>query len=293
MTVEQYYTIMNDTGFFLQMRVAKEAREVFNIVEEEIAFEYRAETAKVDVLAEVSYLLVEGCFRAFVLIESKRHSHDYSSWIFFQPEVARKPAPPYVLAFGSFKHDECLDRFYSSSASSKSGAALTLGLMVYPFSRLAPLDVGYIGIEVKVSESKHRMEELTEVAKKVVTATHGMAMELEERARKNKESREDITVLVPIVVTTAKLFIAQADISKVALSDGKLAKEGLGLEDRPWIVYEYSLPAQLLLDVNTGRDRWDSEREDLLSRRHIFVVNSEHLREFLIHLNQNLTLRPA
>jgi len=71
---------MNETGFFLQMRVAKEAHEAgFDLVKEEIAFEHGGQTAKLDVLAEISYFMGKGYFRAFIFIESKRHSHDYNS----------------------------------------------------------------------------------------------------------------------------------------------------------------------------------------------------------------------
>jgi hypothetical protein len=163
--------------------------------------------------------------------------------------------------------------------------------MPYPFARLVPLQIGNMAIEVKLSESKHRMEQLTEVSKKVVVATHGMAMELEKRTQSDRESRDDTVFFIPVIVTTAKLLVADADVSKVALSDGKLAKQGLDLKDVPWAVYEYPLTAELLLPVNTGSKRWSSEREDYLRRRHIFVVNSEHLKEFLAYLRECLTLR--
>ena len=188
---------------------------------------------------------------------------------------------------------DVVDVFYASQASRKSGAALSLALIPCPFSRLSPLNVGNIGIEMKLSEFKHRMEQLTEVAKDVVTATHGMAMELEKRARKDEKSRDDTVFFVPVIVTTAKLFIARADVTKVALTDGKLAIEGFELQELPWLVYEYSLPAELLLPVNAGSDRWSSEREDILRRRHILIVNSEHLQQFLVNLHQNLALPPA
>lgn len=284
--LDDYLRILNETGFFFQMRVAKEVDDVFDIVKEEIPFEHNRQTSKLDALAEIS----NDHFRAFIFIEAKRHSHDFNSWIFFRPERTRKPPPPYILAFGVFKPSEIVDGFYASSVSNKSGAALNLALVPYQFSKLGSLEVGYIGIEVKLSESKHRLQDLTEVSKDVVIATHGMAMEIEKRAPKDKRIREEVHFFIPVIVTTAKLFLAGADLSKVALSDGKISQDGLNLQEVPWLVYEFPLTAELLLPVNAGSERWDSVREDDLRKRHIFVVNSENLREFLVRLKSNLKI---
>jgi hypothetical protein len=58
MQLDEYLKILNETGFFLQMRVAKEVRDAnYDLVKEEIAFEHGGQTAKLDVLAEISYIL--------------------------------------------------------------------------------------------------------------------------------------------------------------------------------------------------------------------------------------------
>jgi len=79
--LEDYLEVLNETGFFFQMRVAKETRDVFSNVNEEVAFEFHGLSAKLDVLVESSCV----GFRVFVFIEAKRHLHDYKSWIFFKP----------------------------------------------------------------------------------------------------------------------------------------------------------------------------------------------------------------
>ena len=149
---------------------------------------------------------------------------------------------------------------------------------------------GNIGVEVKLSERKHRMQELTEVSKDVVVATHGMAMEIEKRSQKDEASREEKVLFVPVIVTTAKLFIADADVSKVALSNGTLAPEGFELKPVPWLVYECALTADLLLPVNSGSDKWSSQREDILLRRHILIANGDRLKDFLEKLRESLTV---
>ncbi len=203
----------------------------------------------------------------------------------------REPSPPYILAFGLFRKSnvkyKIIDPFYSS-VSHESGAALNLSLIRYDFPRLSSLEIGNIGIEVKLSEEKQRMEDLTRVSKQVVIATHGMAMEIENRAKSDKISREEIYFFIPVIVTTAKLFIADADISKVEMNNGKLELEGLKLNEVDWVVYEYPITAKLLLPVNTCSDRWDLKREDNLRRRHIFVVNSEKFKNFLESLRSDL-----
>jgi hypothetical protein len=280
--LDDYLKVLNATGFFFQMRVAHEVRQTFDNVREELPLEYGERSSKLDVLAEVS----RGPLRVFIFIETKRHAHDFNSWIFFSP--MSKSEFPYILGFGQFPKSIIVDRFYASSAATKSGQALDLSLLSYPFRGLGPLDIGYIGIEVKLSGRKHRMEELTGVSKDVVTATHGMALEIEKRALKDEASREESVLFIPVVITTAKLFIARADVSKVALKDGKLETKGLELRPLPWLVYQYALTTDLLLPVNTGSQRWNSLREDNLRRRDILVVNSDSLTDFLHKLKQDI-----
>jgi hypothetical protein len=278
--ISDYLKILNETGFFLQMRVAKEARQVFSAVSEEVAFEYGGRPAKLDVLAEK---LLFGSVRGFFFIESKRHLHDYSSWIFLTPEVKR-PIPPYLLGFGLFDPSVVLDEFYElaqtiGDTDKRPRPRLTILNRGFPDINM---EVDYIGIEVKRSESnKHQMEDLTGACKDVITATHGMAMEVMKRSYEDKMTREETSLFIPVVVTTANLFIAKADINKIALSDGKLADQGLELKSVPWLIYEYSLTADLLLPVNMGSQRWSSKREDLLRRRHILIANSDELPKFL------------
>jgi hypothetical protein len=281
--ISDYLRILNDTGFFLQMRVAKEVRRLFSAVNEEVAFEHGGRTAKLDVLAEKSLF---GNVRGFFFIECKRHLHDFSTWIFLTPDTERE-YPPYLLGLGSFDPRVVRDEFYESPLKSDPcGRNPKLTILERGFPYLdPPMGLGYIGIEVKRSESKHRMEELTAVCKDVVTATHGMAMEILKRS--DEISREQPFLFVPVVITTAKLFLAKADINKIALSDGKLADAGLELNPVPWVIYEYSLTADLLLPVNLGSQGWSAQREDILRRRHILVANTDKLPIFLKGLSDS------
>jgi len=279
--LSDYLKVMNEAGFFLQMRVAKEARQRFDRVIEEVAFEHGGRPAKLDVLAEKR--LFQNV-RGFFLIECKRHLPDYKSWIFLTPEVKRE-RPPYLLGFGEFHSSIILEEFYQPPAPTMFQSATNpiLALLMRGFPHLT-FELGYIGLEVRLSQSKYVMEQLTGVCKDVVTATHGMAMEIEKRSRTDKTTFEEPVLFFPVVITTANLFTAKADIAKIALGDGKLAEDGFELRPVPWLVYEYSLTADLLLPVNLGSETWNSSREDRLRRRHILIANSEHLGDFLKNL---------
>jgi len=277
--LSDYLKVMNETGFFLQMRVAKEARQLFDTVTEEVAYEHGGRAAKLDILAEK--MLFQDV-RGFFFIECKRHLHDYNSWIFIRPEVQR-PRPPYVLGFGVFPPTIILEEFFEPLNPEIDGSQTkpTLAILTRGFRYLESLELGYIGLEVKLSESKHRMEELTGVCKDVVAATHGMAMEVVKRSATDKATREEPVLFTPVVITTANLYVARTDLTKISLSDGKLAVEGLELKQVPWLIFEYSLNADLLLPVNLGSEKWSSNREDRLRRRHILIANSEHVGKFL------------
>jgi uncharacterized protein (UPF0335 family) len=65
--LDDYLKVLNDTGFFFQMRVARDVRQVFDTVTEEIPFQHGERSSKLDILAEIS----QDHSRSFILRRSQ------------------------------------------------------------------------------------------------------------------------------------------------------------------------------------------------------------------------------
>lgn len=87
-------------------------------------------------------------------------------------------------------------------------------------------------------------------------------------------------LFIPIVVTTADLYIAEYDPQKVDPKSGKIKEEDINfIGPKSWLTYEFSLPDYL---KHTGeRDYITEERMIKNERVTTFIVNSEHWKEFL------------
>ena len=89
-----------------------------------------------------------------------------------------------------------------------------------------------------------------------------------------REPKHSMLVSVPVIVTTANLYLAEFDPSTVVMGD--IPANGLDLgQPKPWLSYEYPLPDHQSYEIN---------REDgsvvAVGKRTIFIVNDKYLTEF-------------
>ena len=101
------------------------------------------------------------------------------------------------------------------------------------------------------------------------------------------------TYFIPIVITTAPLYVASYDLSDVDIVKGTLGKNGvhftgssLSPEPVKWVMVDYGAAASVtpdeLYDNFHGVNPVDLEP---YNRRSIFVVNSGYINDFLTNLH--------
>ncbi|MDY6893373.1 MAG: hypothetical protein SVO26_06645 [Chloroflexota bacterium] len=122
----------------------------------------------------------------------------------------------------------------------------------------------------------------------------GFAQEQCDQRRKNHIPFE--TYFIPIVITTASLYVAEYELTDIDLSDGKISKDKVffGPKGQPiekkWVLVEYSAGENIApKSIPEYYHSVDPAELQKYKIRSIFVVNSKSLVSFFskLHLNQN------
>jgi hypothetical protein len=140
----------------------------------------------------------------------------------------------------------------------------------------------------KSDKTKTSNAAISEAAYQVAIGAQAIAAEEESRSSHLAERSKTADlpwanqVIVPVIVTSAKLFRAVFDARRVAGSSGEIAPEDVVLRQVPFAVYKYALPRHLqdpLVRIDRMQDPTMLERA---ARRHIIIVTSDHFAEFLV-----------
>jgi len=129
-------------------------------------------------------------------------------------------------------------------------------------------------------QEQGRKNLLERVASDLIDSVEALAdqeKELNSRPNINTFSR----VYVPVIVTTAQLFVAHFDPRDISIQDGSLPKE-TPFEEVPYVRFRKSLATKC--DLGAASSVMDIHN---FSERTIFIVNSEHLSKFLAEFELN------
>ena len=99
-----------------------------------------------------------------------------------------------------------------------------------------------------------------------------------------------LALLVPVIFTTAQIFVSEIDVSAADVKTGKLAVGEIGLTDRPWLWYRYHQSPGIRhtltvrRDLFSAKDHTDVDVGNVVNEefaRTIAVVNSTGIENFL------------
>jgi hypothetical protein len=246
--------------------------------------------SELDVQAELSY----PGRHTTLLIECKKNNPDFVNWIFF-----RKRSPgchpsnlPFIMQHmdvvpesGTWR----VDRSYHSSYTPfivTSDARETRG--------------SYQGVR---SGDKTRTSNaaVTEAARQITLATHAVAATEHQRClfhtqhAQRPEMGEGSRFFLPMIVTTAQLFVCEFDPARVDSATGELPYAGAALSEQPVLVYEYPIPTSLQIDPRTlavhPLSPGARTKIEWLERMQIVVVNSNHFAKVLRRIPDDMNLR--
>jgi hypothetical protein len=208
--------------------------------------------------------------RVILLIECKKNNPEFVNWIFF-PKAPQTQTVilPSVERSGTHVRDFLYDR---------------------PFGPL-PIPIADGGRETRgnyLAYSKQKSDKtrtsntaIIDAAKQIALATESIYREeIHRAAGRRAPSSSDLTIIVPLIVTSAKLLLCSFNPEDVVVETGEVPLTRVVLSEVPHgVVYEYPLPKHLHAthDIQTLEFR-SIER---FVRRHVVVVQSARFSNFL------------
>lgn len=215
-----------------------------------------------------------------VFIECKKANPEFVNWIFFERTATTDPLKPSIVQTDN-KQSEGTNPAWSTST------------MIINIK--TDISVATDAREVRGDYVKHKGGNKTktsnasiqEAAYQVALAARAVISEESSLLRKAEMSREHPAPpwrrksYVPVICTTAQLYIAKFDPNTVNIKSGEIDLDQATLVPTSNILYEYPLPKHLQHEPAHRLDVLKSGSTDAFSRMHIFVVQSESLVEFL------------
>ncbi|MCC6228786.1 MAG: hypothetical protein IT432_06120 [Phycisphaerales bacterium] len=206
-----------------------------------------------------------------LVCECKRSNPTESVWSFLPAPESAKPVPKRFV----------VDRVLIGRHSKAFRVDCCWG---EPLSN----DVANIAIAFKVKANSQRMEDeapresedVDKVAGQVCRATNGVVISL--RKHPGYEQDRYVTV-VPIIVTTARLVMADVDLSGARIDSGSIQVDNACVRDVNWLYWQYPMSPSLKHDFADENSTADPQSLlQLLYARTIPVVRSTHLAKFLV-----------
>jgi hypothetical protein len=143
----------------------------------------------------------------------------------------------------------------------------------------------YDGV-AKDKKTKTSNASITDASYQVTLATHSIAMEqYKQNAESIKETGQQLfnnNIYVPIIVTTANLFMINYDLKDIDLSTGEIPLDKAILKPLERLFYEYPIPPHLQTNLDDKYlQPYDFIKKDFRVRRYILVVNAKHFEDAL------------
>ncbi len=210
----------------------------------------RGNESDLDIRAEFN----SGLQRITLLIECKKNNPDFVNWIFFPtPESLSSKNSSIVLSMLDYSPPESHDEHWSVHY-----AASNFGVKI-PIADDAREVRGTYQQYQKNDKTKTANASISDAAYQVALATQAIIIDehnLERRyelgadcihAAKTVDSPPDWRqqVFVPVIVTTAHLYICEFDPSAVNPSNGEIPFSKTALKEVPYLIFEYPLPRHL------------------------------------------------
>ena len=270
---------LEEHGHLFQQRCLEEAKKLDRYKLE--SEEYPVSIGDVDTV--IDFVLsadTESLVKFYFVFECKRANPDYVTWLFPKARDSKEP---------SF-------RFLATNLHARPRADFfeiflrTAELSLFPAE--LRMTVGE-GLEVKDKENRGKRSKTDSIygaCQQVLTGIAGLALELKERKYVSKEPKPiAMQFIIPIVVTTAKLYVTEYNRTDVNLSTGKppLSKSDTYKVD--WVSYDFPLRGAFQI---AQPEEWENNLFYRLRKtrqkfkvQSVAIVNSDHLAQFLQKLN--------
>jgi hypothetical protein len=275
---------LNIQGIFFQRLIASLIRMHKDViyVTSEYPVEYprgeastKTQESRLDILAQIRHRLHPQSV-LHLLIECKKANPEFVDWLFFPKMITSYEdsninyltlgAPNAAAPVPSIKYDVIErhdDRYVLTDDARETRGS---------YENTSK------NIKTKTSNAS-----ITEAAYQVVLAAHAYAAEINLRISKPDPSISRLShhLFLPVIVTTANLYLCKFQPSDTSLQTGEIPFQKVTFEPVSQLFYEYSIPPHLQIRPD---DWWLADKTkdiDKYIRRHILVINSNNFEDSL------------
>lgn len=272
---------LNEHGFLFQEKCAQVLRHNvhrtrWRVHTEEYPVSIRDKDSRVDIiLGDES----SNSHQIYAIVECKRINPNRGYWLFGNP-------------LGTYSQPLLIK--LRASYSQGGNYSVHYAQLKLPFDDIATYLINNWWLEItkkdkeKYSSSPNPIEG---AFMQVCIGVSGIAQELELQCRKDPQDID--TLFIPVVITTAPLYVATYDLKDVDLASGSINQDkayfgprGEQPEEMGWLLVDYGVSRSI------SPERLDEHVEGIspveleeYHKRSIFVVNSEHIVEFFAKLH--------
>lgn len=215
-------------------------------------------------------------------IECKKNNPEYTDWIFFRKQTSL----PYEISLHAIQNIPNLTPAIGwRTQTEMRSISLDKSLIVADEAR--EVKGQYQKIKDEKNKTKTANTSITEATYQVALATQAIYSEEGRSIQAMGQHDQPLTytkhLLIPMVVTTAKLSVCSFDAKDVDLASGVIPFDKVELTEQPFLIYEYPLPRslQLTFDIDHSSYAPHERMLKMSSRMYVFIVHSTALSDTL------------
>ena len=212
------------------------------------------------------------------VVECKRADPEYVYWLFGAPGLPSGNAEPYLT---TLEYTEDRPGVLSEIVAYVSRPTFLLDAYVAQ---------NWMEVKKRTKGKTSTPQNIENAFVQVLTGAGGLANE--QRLQSHRKRSVFKVSFIPVVITTASLYVAQYEIRDVDEKTGRIAKDKVlfgpkdqGPDEEPWVLVNYGV-GEALAQPEIPRDYNGVDPAELyeFKQRSIFVVNSQHISEFFFNL---------
>jgi hypothetical protein len=241
---------------------------------------WRGKESALDLRAELRHDHLVATF----IIECKKNNPDFVNWIFFPKGRAAEQRQFALYVIRNQIKEDLSQRWNVQSQLFRSLRPATI------FNEARETRTDYQSY-TKGQKTKTSNAAITEAAYQVALATKAIVNEEAEHSKKRAAHNPippldyHTQLIVPCIVTTAKLYSCSFDPKDVDTERGEVPFKKAVLQEMPFVVYEYPLPKHLQSTPEDLVEALSSNNLELFTRMDIVVMNSQYFENLLSEQN--------